>query len=207
MKITIKKLINIIAILLITSCSISQEQWHESVRKIGAKSIYIDKNGNKISGEEFYKNNLKKNEKFIEKYGEISKSIANKNQLKVLQNEQLESYIVMNIDNENIKLNKVAKIYISNNSIIRDNPTHGFLGDIVKSAFTTIFSSMGREDSIGMNRLVARDIYNRRNIANSVNIFLPEDVKIGYYAIKLYQNKYKNDLEDKINTQTFVAIE
>ena len=72
MRITIKKLINIIAILwLITSCSVSEEDWHENARKIGAKSIYIDKNGNKVSGEEYYKNNPDKNKKFVKKYGEV----------------------------------------------------------------------------------------------------------------------------------------
>ena len=37
----------------------------EFARKIGAKSIYIDKNGNKVSGEEYYKNNPDKNKKFV----------------------------------------------------------------------------------------------------------------------------------------------
>jgi len=65
-----KKLIE----LSLSSCTNLEKEWHESARIIGAKSVYIRKDGTKTTGEEWYKNHPQEDEKFREKYGEIISS-------------------------------------------------------------------------------------------------------------------------------------
>ena len=55
-------------VLLLNSCKSSEEQWHENTRILGAKSLYIHKDGAKTTGEEWYANHKEEDKKFKEKY-------------------------------------------------------------------------------------------------------------------------------------------
>lgn len=69
MKTITKNLIKVLTILLLSSCTIGEEKWHESARMIGAKSIYVNKDGTRTTGEEWYANHPERDKKFKEKYG------------------------------------------------------------------------------------------------------------------------------------------
>ncbi len=88
---------------------------------------------------------------------------------------------------------------------LRYNPTHGMLGDLVESGLGKIADWTGNEDAIAMNRYVGQDLQDRKDMANSTNVFHSQGSIIGLGAIQLYANFNGN--ENQINqTQRFVAV-
>lgn len=69
MKNLIKLSLFISILFALNSCVASEKSWHESVRIMGAKSVYVHKDGTKTTGGEWYKNNPEEDRKFKEKYG------------------------------------------------------------------------------------------------------------------------------------------
>ncbi len=73
---------------------------------------------------------------------------------------------------------------------IRHNPTHGFIGDLIESGLGKIATATGTDNLIAMHRIVANDLYQRRNVDQGVNTFHSQGTIIGAGAMNLYEDKY-----------------
>ncbi len=74
-------ILKISILLLLSSCASSEESWHEGARKIGARSLYVHKDGTKTSGEEWYANHKEEDKKFKEKNGNKKINSVNSSQV------------------------------------------------------------------------------------------------------------------------------
>ncbi|NBX53322.1 MAG: hypothetical protein EBT63_06725 [Proteobacteria bacterium] len=84
---------------------------------------------------------------------------------------------------------------------LRHNPTHGPLGDLMESGLGKIADWTGLENTIAMNRIVAEDMFDRRNIDSATNLFHSQGTIIGKGAMEAYADA------NQINqTQQFVAV-
>ncbi len=108
----------------------------------------------------------------------------------VLSAKLTKDYAVNGINtNENTAFNNYLKDENSDVTL-RHNPTHGFFGDLVESGLGKVADWTGQEDLIAMNRYVAQDLYDRKDMSNSTNIFHSQGSIIGKGAMELYQKEY-----------------
>ncbi len=108
----------------------------------------------------------------------------------VLSAKLTKDYAVNGINtNENTAFNNYLKDENSDVTL-RHNPTHGFFGDLVESGLGKVADWFGQEDLIAMNRYVAQDLYDRKDMSNSTNIFHSQGSIIGKGAMELYQKEY-----------------
>ena len=96
--------------------------------------------------------------------------------------------------------------------IVRQNPSHGFLGDLIESGLQKTANEVGIPSVIAINRITLEDTHARRNIVNATNIFYSQGTLSGEGAMMMYVDKYLsassgNLAENQINnTQKFVAL-
>ena len=91
---------------------------------------------------------------------------------------------------------EVAKMNYINKSenddlTIRHNPSHGFFGDLVESGIGKATNLIGASELVAMNNIVADDLYQRRDIFDSINTFHSQGTIIGTGAIQLYGESYQ----------------
>jgi len=96
--------------------------------------------------------------------------------------------------------------------VVRQNPSHGFLGDLIESGLQKTANEVGIPSVIAMNRITLEDTHARRNIVNAINNFYSQGTLSGEGAMMMYADKYLsaasgNLAENQINnTQKFVAL-
>ncbi len=85
---------------------------------------------------------------------------------------------------------------------IRHNPSHGFIGDLIESGIGKLVNNTGLEDLVAMNRFVAGDLYERKDITGAVNNFHSQGTIIGVGAMNIYRNDYMQPIITYDGTKT-----
>ena len=105
---------------------------------------------------------------------------------------------------------EVAKMNYLNKSentdlTIRHNPSHGIVGDLIESGIGKIANAVGVPEAVSMNRIVAEDLHQRKDIHEGINNFHSQGTIIATGAIEIYGTKYQDNNPINI-TQKFNAL-